>query len=135
MAAISTALYCARSRGRRCRGSVRLLFVVYRLLRRGAGRSRELAEHVRSTGRADPVARTARHSTLRTLPANVSLTPGTLDEEVALVQRYEALAVLSILCLERAKPCGQLFSIPQHSGTRSSHTRPRNVDHFMPGER
>ena len=60
-------------------------------------------DYVRSTARADTMARRTRHNGLLAFPAEVPLTPGTLDQEVALPQRDETLAKLTILCLESEK--------------------------------
>src|SRR5215471_12191458 len=63
-------------------------------------------DDVRRTARADTMARRTRHNGLLAFPAEVPLTPGTLDQEVALPQREELLAKLTILRLEREKPEG-----------------------------
>ena len=122
VATTSTALYCARSRGRRWWGKVGISFVGYRLLRRGADRSRERAQHVRSTLRADTMARIERHSALCALPPHAPLTPRTFDQERAPAQHRGVLAVLSILRLESKEPCDHRVFRPQHLGTRPSHT-------------
>jgi len=49
------------------------------------------------------MARRIRHNGLLAFPAEAALTPGTLDQEVALPQRDEMLAKLTILRLERKK--------------------------------
>jgi len=49
------------------------------------------------------MARRIRHNGLLAFPAEAPLTPGTLDQEVALPQRDETLAKLTILCLESEK--------------------------------
>jgi hypothetical protein len=79
---------------------------------------------VRSTSRADTMARRARHSRLLAFPAEAPLTPGTLDPEIALSQRDEMLAKLPILRPEREKLSGQFVYLPHASSIRSCHTRP-----------
>src|SRR5262245_32682238 len=46
-----------------------------------------LPEYVRRRGRADTMARLARNSGRLALPADVGLTPGTFDLEIALAER------------------------------------------------
>ena len=57
------------------------------------------------------MARLARNSGRLALPADVGLTPGTFDLEIALAEREELLSVLSILRLEIEKPALQRVSL------------------------
>ena len=60
------------------------------------------------------MARRIRHNGLLAFPAEASLTPGALDQEVALPQRDETLAKLTILCLEseKLKNCSESTGLP-----------------------
>jgi hypothetical protein len=80
--------------------------------------------YFRSTSRTDIMARLVRHSGRLVFPADALLTPHTFNRVKVLPQRQEVLAKLSILRLEREKPCGQLISLPQHSGIHSLHQQP-----------
>src|SRR5215471_13725560 len=75
-------------------------------LRKQGRKHGSVLDDVRRTARADTMARRTRHNGLLAFPAEVPLTPGTLDQEVALPQREELLAKLTILRLEREKPEG-----------------------------
>jgi hypothetical protein len=70
------------------------------------------------------MARRARHRRLLAFPAEAPLTPGTLDQEIALPQRDELLAKLTILRPESVKLSGQCVDLPHESSIRSWHTRP-----------
>jgi hypothetical protein len=70
------------------------------------------------------MARRARYSSLLAFPAEAPLTPGTLDQEIALPQRPELLAKLTILRPESEKLSGQCVGLPHASSNRSLHTRP-----------
>ena len=83
-----------------------------------------LSYDVRRTARADTMARRARHSSLLAFPAEAPLTPGTLDQEIALPQRDDLLAKLTILRPESEKLSGQCVYLPHDSSIRSWPTRP-----------
>jgi hypothetical protein len=87
-------------------------------------------DDVRSTSRADTMARRARHSGLLAFPAEAPLTPGTSDQERALPQRSEMPAKLTILHPEREKLSGQCVYLPHDSSIRSLPTRPHTSTHL-----
>src|SRR5439155_14038830 len=76
--------------------------------------------HVRSTGRADTMARIARHRALFALPADAPLTPRTFNQVKTIPQHHELRSEFAILRLEMARYDGHLVYPLQHRGTRSS---------------
>jgi hypothetical protein len=80
----------------------------------------DLSEEVCRTRGADTMTRIARNSVHLALPADALLTPGTLDQEIAMPPPRELRAKFLVLCPKVEMRFDRLKSLLQHMGTGSS---------------